>query len=245
MEGDLTPEIRLFTGPQGVADEAAELLTAVFKEAVTERGSFLLAVSGGSTPIPLFRLLASKEYSSIIDWGRVHIFWADERCVPPGHKDSNFGAANDALISKVPIPQENIHRIKGELPPGEAARVYEEELRRYFTAGGLPRFDIVLLGMGADGHTASLFPSSDALKEKGRLAVSVYVDKLKGHRVTLTLAVINNTANAVFLVTGREKADVVHEILRGEGVGRYPAGLVRPVDGRLVWLLDSDAAGGR
>ena len=244
MEADLTPEVRVSPGPQGVAEEAADFLTAIFKDAARERGRFLLAVSGGSTPLPLFRLLASKGYSSKIDWGRVHLFWADERCVPPVHKDSNFGAANDALLSKVPIPKDNVHRIMGELPPDEAARAYEAELLRYFNRDGLPRFDLVLLGLGADGHTASLFPGSDALKERDRLAVSVYVEKLKSHRVTLTLPVINNTANVVFLVTGREKADVVKEVLSGEGAGRYPAGLVRPVDGRLAWLLDVAAAGG-
>lgn len=239
----MRPEVRVFPDAVSATRAAAGEFVSAYAGTAIESRLFAAALSGGSTPVAFFRLLATKEYREQVDWGRCHLFWVDERCVPPTHKDSNFGAAYDALLSRVPIPPGNVHRIMGELGPDEAAVRYEHELRRHFGSEAIPCFDLVMLGMGADGHTASLFPGSGALTEQVRLAVPVYSEGLASHRVTLTLPVLNHAYNVVFLVTGRDKAGVVREVLGGgEGAGHYPAGIVRPEHGRLVWIMDQEAA---
>jgi 6-phosphogluconolactonase len=163
--------------------------------------------------------------------------------VPKEDEESNFKTAFDRLLSKVSIPDENIHRIKGEEDPDKAARGYEKEVRRFFGMSGLPMFDLVILGMGEDGHTASLFPGSNLLKERIRLAAPVYLEKPNRKRITLTLPVLNNATQILFLVAGHSKADVVYEILgHGQKKERYPAGLIRPVHGSITWLIDQEAA---
>lgn len=220
----------------------AELFVATAAEAIRERERFCVAISGGSTPRPLYGLLATDEFRARIDWERVHFFWADERCVPPDHPDSNFGGARSLLLAKVPLPPANIHRIPGELAPAEAAVAYEEELRRFF-AGAPPVFDLILLGLGEDGHTASLFPGGEGMKEEERPALAVYVARLHSHRVSLSLPVLNSARRVAFLVAGRDKAEIVGKVLGGGESPQLPAALVNPPGGILTWLLDSGAAG--
>jgi 6-phosphogluconolactonase len=246
METPVTgrPTIEVFREAASVGEGGAELFLSGARRAILESGRFTVALSGGSSPIPLFRRLAESAPVSGIDWGKAHVFWVDERCVPPDHPDSNFRLAHEFLLSRIPAPGPVVHRIAGELPPEEAARACEADLARSFPGSGLPRFDMVWLGLGSDGHTASLFPGSDLLGFAGRTAVPVTVTGPKHPRVTLTLPVINNARHVVFLVTGSAKAGIVAEILAGSGRERYPAAQVAPRDGILTWLLDAEAAGG-
>ena len=225
-----------------VSHEAARIFINSAEKCISALGRFSVAVSGGSTPGRLFSLLGSESYADKVDWSGVHFFWVDERCVPKNDKDSNFGGAWNSLLSQISIPESNIHRIKGEIPPVDGALEYEKELMTFFGAATVPAFDLIFLGMGEDGHTASLFPASDSLKEDKRLTVPVYVERLKSWRITLTLPVLNNADSVVFLVTGRNKTDVLKEILENKSTG-YPAGLIKPDKGSLIWLLDNDAAG--
>lgn len=243
----MTPEspadIRVFPDPETLSLAAAKLFVTLSREAVASRGKFPVALSGGSTPEKFYALLAAEPYRDIIDWRNVHVFWADERCVPEDDPESNFKLAYDMFLSKVPVPGANVHRVKGELGPARASGEYEAELRRFFGPPETPSFDFIVLGAGEDGHTASLFPGSSSVAEKAALAVPVYPGAAKLDRVTLTLPVLNNAGHVLFLVTGRAKADIVAKILGpGKNKERYPAGLVRPVRGRLSWFLDKEAA---
>jgi len=206
------------------------------------RGRFAAALSGGSTPRRLYSFLGSSPYCENIDWKKVHIFWADERCVAPSHKDSNYKLVADELLQKAGVPEENIHRIHGEEEPGPAAARYEEELNSFFGPSRTPVFDLVILGAGADGHTASLFPGSVLLEEKTRTVVPVYREKPGINRVSLTLPVLNRAANILFLVSGSDKAGIVSEVLKNANRNHYPAGRVHPTDGELSWLIDKAAA---
>jgi 6-phosphogluconolactonase len=227
-----------------VAARGAELFLSEAHRAILERGRFTVALSGGSSPALLFQRIAEDAPGSGIDWGKAHVFWADERCVPPDHGESNYRLARELFLDMLPPPGAVIHRIPGELPPQEAARRYEEDLARAFPGQSIPVFDQIWLGLGSDGHTASLFPGYDAQGFVGHTAIAVYVEKLASHRLTLTLPVINNARHAVFLVTGTDKADIVAKILEGENGTRYPAAGVAPTEGKLTWLLDADAAAG-
>lgn len=240
------PEVRILPDPDFVARAAAD----VFEQLATSKARagkiFTVALSGGSTPVRLFKLLAAEPYRSRMPWRSIHFFWGDERTVPPGDPESNFGVANATLLSQVAVPADNIHRIKGELPdPMEAAGDYEAGLLRFFgrAEGEVPRLDLVFLGMGSDGHTASLFPGTQALGEARRLAVAPWIDKLQTHRVTLTCPVFNKAACIHFLVTGADKADTLKAVLQGDPrEPRYPAQLICPETGNLTWLVD-EAAG--
>lgn len=214
-------------------------------QSVSTGGRFSVALSGGSTPKGLYSLLLTPEFRDQIPWTRVHLFWGDERCVPPDHPESNYGMVHETLLSKVPIPEENVYRMKGERDPQAAADEYELILRRSFqlSEGDLPRFDLILLGLGEDGHTASLFPHSDALRETKRLVTAVYVPELKSYRLTLTLPVLNNAADVFFLVAGKSKAGILRDVLQGkDGSENLPAQRIRPQLGRVVWLVDQAAA---
>jgi len=203
-----------------------------------------VALSGGATPRALYSLLATAEFREKIPWPQIHLFWGDERCVPPNHRDSNYGLAYETLISRVPIPKENVYRMKGGEDPQIAAFDYEQALRQFFglSGRGLPRFDLIFLGLGEDGHTASLFPGSEVLQEKRRLVCAAYVKRFKSNRLTLTLPVLNNAANIFFLVAGERKASALREILYGKDARRLlPAQRVRPMKGRLVWFVDAAA----
>lgn len=198
-----------------------------------------IALSGGSTPRKMHEILARKER---IDWANVHIFWGDERTVPPDDPQSNYRMAKETLLDRVGVPDANVHRMRGEIDPDEAASQYEEEIRSIFrlAAGEIPRFDVIVLGMGSDGHTASLFPDTEALQEEQRLVVANYVPQLETTRITLTYPVINNARLVLFLVAGDDKAGAVSQCMTGTELP--PAGLVQPEDGVVCWLFDSEAA---
>jgi 6-phosphogluconolactonase len=234
-------ETLVLQDPAAVAHEAAQRFVHLASEAVASRGRFSVALSGGSTPGSLFRLLAQEPFRNKIPWEEVHLFWGDERCVPPDDPSSNYRLAEETLIARVPIPPDNVHRVLGELEPEAAARAYTKELNQYF-CGPHARFDLVLLGLGGDGHTASLFPESTALQETERAAVAVeahYQDR-PAQRVTLTLPTINAARQILFLVTGGAKAEIVQVVFKGTGMS-LPAQRIQPTAGRLAWLLDAEA----
>lgn len=229
---------------------AAEGFAARAARAIAESGRFVVALSGGSTPEGLYRRLADEPFAASLDWARVHLCWGDERCVPPDHAASNFRMAREALLDRVPIPSANVHRIRGEEEPAVAAATYERELRALLgTAEGPPRtdpgarFDLVLLGLGENGHTASLFPRSPALRERSRWAVAVRVEAPSPWRVTLTPALIDAAAEIRFLVTGPAKAGILRRVLEGpRRPDRLPAQAIAPRTGVLRWQLDAAAA---
>jgi 6-phosphogluconolactonase len=233
----------------GLAAAAAAEVARRARQAVARDGRFALVLSGGSTPARLYALLAKRRAGrGGVPWTNVHVFWGDERAVPPDHSESNFRLANEALLSRVPIPEGNVHRIRAELgSPAEAAALYEEELRAFFEtpAGRFPRVDLVLLGLGGDGHTASLFPGDAALEESTRLVLAPAGAKLGLRRITLTLPVLNSARAAMFLVSGEGKAAILARVLAGGAAdASLPARLVRPRAGDLLWFVDRAAAGG-
>jgi 6-phosphogluconolactonase len=245
-------EIQTFADAASLARAAADQWVELAEASIAGHGQFSVALSGGSTPRALYSLLAAEEFAARVDWSRLHVFWGDERCVPPDHSESNYGMARQALLDHVPIPFSNIHRIPCEQEPRQAAAAYEQTLRDWFSGGpagrrmgegGLPRFDLVLLGMGEDGHTASLFPGAAALGERTRWVVAYQVITLGAWRVTLTPVVINSAANVTFLVSGANKAEKLRQVLTGlYRPDELPAQVVRPTRGRLVWLVDAAAA---
>jgi 6-phosphogluconolactonase len=236
-------EIHVLPDLEAMSYQAACLFVSASRNAITEKMRFAVAISGGSTPRRLYTILASAPYRNQVDWGNVHFFWVDERCVPKDHEESNFKTAFDTLLLKITMADENIHRIRGEEDPEKATRDYENEIREFFGTSDWPVFDLVILGMGEDGHTASLFPGSKALEEKERWVVPVYLEKPKTNRITLTLPVLNRAAEILFLVSGRSKATILSEILVGNHKNdKYPAGLIHPALGDLIWLIDQEAA---
>ncbi|MBC6936581.1 MAG: 6-phosphogluconolactonase [Chloroflexi bacterium] len=232
--------VRILPNAENLAQAGLEQVVQAAKTAVAARRHFYFALSGGSTPRLLYERLASETAFERDWWRHTHIFWGDERCLPPTHPDSNYHMARAALLDHVPIPPENIHRMAGEREPEQAAADYEVELERAF--GGAPRFDLILLGMGRDGHTASLFPHTPALRERTRRAVAnFYAPVEPPWRITLTLPVIN-AAGVIFLVSGADKAETLRQVLEGEyKPDDLPAQLVRPAGGSL-WLVDTAAA---
>ena len=229
-----------------ILDDAAALAAAAAEEfiraASASTGVFRVALSGGTTPKILYELLADENapYRARVPWDRLHFFWSDERCVPPDHPDSNYRMAYDAMLSRVPVPPAHVHRIDGELADaGEAAGRYEDLIVAQFDA--LPRFDWIFLGMGADGHTASLFPGTMAVVEKKKLVTDVWIESKKSHRVTLTFPVLNVAKTVAFLVAGADKAETARMVLEGEPSIERPASLVAP-RGELLWLLARAAA---
>jgi 6-phosphogluconolactonase len=222
---------------------AAAEFAARASTAVRAKGRFTVALSGGSTPKALYSLLASGSVASI-PWDKIYFFWGDERHVPPDHPDSNYRMAYEAMLSKVPVPKENIFRIHGEeKDAGVAATAYEQDLRKFFglKSGEFPRFDLALLGLGPEGHIASLFPDSMALNERQRLVVANWVEKFKTYRITLTLPVLNHAACVMFMVSGADKASIVKQIFENPDA-HLPAQEVRPADGELLWFMDQAAA---
>ena len=237
----MAPEIKVVSDAVEVAHEAAERVIAAARRAAGEGRTFSIALAGGGTPKALYELLATAPYKARIDWPRVEVFFGDERTVPPDHKDSNYRMAREALLSKVPIPGDNVYRMAGERDPQTAAREYGQTLKEKFGEGGL---DMVLLGMGDDGHTASLFPETEALDEKKHRAVANFVPKLNTWRLTLTAPFINRARDVIVLVSGAGKAQRLQEVLEGTpDPRRLPVQLVRPTDGRLTWIVDAPAAG--
>jgi 6-phosphogluconolactonase len=240
-------DIRIVANGEELARAAAEQFLRLAQEAVQERGIFTVALSGGSTPRNLYSILASDAgFRDAIPWEKIHFFWGDERHVPPQDPESNYRMADDAMLSKVPAPQANIHRIESERPDaGLAAGAYEERLREFFRLGEgqFPRFDLAFLGLGPDGHTASLFPGTKALNEQRRLVVSNWVGKFYTDRITMTAPVFNHAACVVFLVGGEDKAAPLKAVLEGSYEPlQLPAQLISPREGRLLWIVDSSAA---
>lgn len=237
--------VEIFPAPMEMSEAAAKLFTARVAEAVSARGRFTAALSGGKTPVAIYAFLAQAPFISQIPWACVHLFWGDERCVPPDHGDSNYRLVRELLLDHVPIPPANIHRMPGEMDPAEAAARYEGQLRDFFAphGDGPPVFDFILLGLGEDGHTASLFPGTRAIREPARWVLGHYVDLQKGWRITLTPPVINAARMVAFIVAGAGKAAVLKEILEGPfRPDTLPAQIVRPADGTLLWMLDQEAA---
>ena len=234
---------RVFETADEVAHAAAEQFVILANNAAAQGALFSAALAGGNTPRRMFELLAGDQLRNRVDWRAVHLFFGDERCVPREHPDSNYRMAYESLISRVDIPASNIHPINGEGEPQRNAALYETELREFFSGGSTSAFDLVLLGLGDDGHTASLFPNTSALAVTDKWVVANWVEKLASYRITLTPAAINSAAQVVFLVTGANKASAVKAVLEGPLCPEnLPAQLIKPEAGTLTWLLDSQAA---
>jgi 6-phosphogluconolactonase len=240
----MKPELRIFDDFERLSRHAANVFIEQSNRAIAERNRFLVALNGGSTPVRLFQLLAT-EYRNQINWGNVHAFWGDERCVVPVDPESNYRQAMDVLLSQVPIPMENIHRVKGELDPVSAASDYTQTLK-YFADPDLdyPRFDLVYLGMGEDGHTASLFPGSPVDMTEPVLAVTAQYQDRPANRVTMTQLVFNQARMVVFIATGEKKANTLAEVLSDRyNPAQYPVQRIEPKNGQVIWLVDNAAAG--
>jgi 6-phosphogluconolactonase len=234
--------IQVYPDLESLSRAAAELLVLQANLAVAARGRFSVALSGGATPRRTYELLAAPPLKDQAPWDRVHVFWGDERCVPLNDPRSNARMAQEAWLDHVPIPKDQIHPLDCTQAPAAAAREYEARLRKFF-AGRPPRLDLVLLGLGDNGHTASLFPGLPVLEEKERWAAAVYLAEPNLYRVTLTAPLINQAAMVVFLVAGKSKAGVLQEVLHGpRDPGRLPAQLIQPQNGELLWLADLAAA---
>lgn len=234
-------ELRVFEALRALAAATADLFVAEANVAIETRGSFCVALAGGRTPQAAYALLAGAEGRNAVDWSRVLIYFGDERCVPPENDDSNYKMAFDSLLSKVALPPRNVHRMHGEEEPARAARAYAQVLVE--TMGELPRLDLVLLGMGADGHTASLFPGTDPRTDQDQLVRAVVTEARDPRRLTLTPLVINNSRHAVIAVEGAAKAQTLRVVREGPyDPLKYPVQIVAPDDGKLTWLADRAAA---
>jgi 6-phosphogluconolactonase len=238
---DRNPELQIVADAAALYHTAAEEFSSRAEAAISDHGRFSVALSGGNTPRGVYAELAAQKKNSL-PWNKIYVFFGDERHVPPEDPESNYRMARESLLSKVPIPEENVHRVLAELPAPAAAVQYEMDIRTFFhlPAGAFPRFDLVFLGLGDDGHTASLFPGSQALHEQSRIVVANFVEKFNGYRITFTYPVLNHASQVVFLVSGKSKAQIVKEIFTSHE-GSYPAQGVRPENGRTLWMADKDA----
>jgi 6-phosphogluconolactonase len=245
MTGKRLPNVSIYPDVDSLSRAAAEMFSQVADQAIAERKRFLVAISGGSTPKRLFQILSRPPYAQGLAWENIHFFWCDERLVPADHPESNFGQAVEWLFSQIKIPVENLHRIRGEAPPAQAVAEYrkllenfgEEELK-------WPRLDLAFLGLGADGHTASLFPGAFHPEEMNSpvLAVTADYQGRPSGRVTLTPLALNSARNVIFMVSGKDKANAVSETLTGlTNLEKWPAQRIRPRDGKLIWMLDTAA----
>ena len=233
------PRLEIHRDARAAARAGAEAFVAAARAAVEARGRFSVALAGGTAPREMYSLLVEAE----VPWQGVHLFWGDERCVPPRHPRSNYKMARNAFIQHVPIPAENVHRMRGELPAEEGAARYRDELAAFF-GPGVPRFDLIHLGLGPDAHTCSLFPFDDLLRERSLTVAPALMRELGEPRVTITLPVVNAAARVEMFVVGGGKAEVVRKVLEGPlDPFRLPAQLVRPADGEYVWIMDEAAAG--
>jgi 6-phosphogluconolactonase len=240
----MKPEIRIFKDAEDLSRAAASLFIEQAAESISAWGRFLVALNGGNTPTRLFQLLAT-DFREQVDWSKAHLFWGDERCVVPDDPGSSYGQARKILLDRVPIPDSNIHRIKGELGPAEAAKEYSLVLKRLSSPPlEWPRFDLVYLGMGEDGHTASLFPGSTVDIAESVIPVTAHYQDRPADRVTLTPVVFNSARKVSFVVTGEKKAITLAEVLSDRyNPELYPAQRIRPREGKLIWLVDEGAAG--
>lgn len=241
----LEPSVRVFQDSEALARGAAEVFVDCAHQAVIERRRFLVAFSGGRTPGGLYTLLSAPPYREEVEWGVLHAFWADERCVPPEDLENNYGMLEDLLLRHVPVPPENIHRVRTELDAASAAQDYALVLKKWSEPPlEWPRLDLVLLGLGADGHTASLFPGSRVTDHEPVGAVRNARDsRPSGLRITMSPLVLNSARRVIFLVVGSSKAQAVADVLYGAfDPERLPAQRIKPTDGELVWMLDAEAA---
>ena len=240
-------EITVLNNLEELSRAAAEKFVELARSSIAANGSFTVALAGGSTPKKLYQLLVDENepFRAKVDWAKINFFWGDERCVAPDSDESNYRMANENLLKPLGISPMNIHRFKGEAAAEVAAADYENFLRLFFNAptGEFPRFDLILLGMGADGHTASLFPQTDILRETEKLVGAPFVEKFGTHRLTLTPKVINNAANIIFQVGGADKSDALREVLEGEKQPEnFPSQIINPSSGKIYWFLDEAAA---
>lgn len=240
-------EITVLPDIDEVSQAAARKFVEIAKATIDKGNTFNVVLAGGSTPRKMYELLSdpTEPFRSALDWQRIEFFWGDERCVLPEDNESNFRMANDGLLRPLGISSTKTHRFNSELPAAAAAAEYERLLRMIFNTppGSFPRFGLVLLGMGADGHTASLFPNSDALQTNGNLVTAPFVEKFKSHRLTITPPVINHAENVMFIVAGADKAPALLEVLEGEkDPDKFPAQIVDPQSGNLFWFVDESAA---
>lgn len=238
------PQIIVLDDHESLFVRAAEEIVHISGESICTHGQFAWCLTGGNTPADVYRLIATRFHLSV-DWNAVHLFWGDERCVPPDDEASNYGMANRTMLSKLTLDPDQIHRMRGEDDPGQGAREYEEQLKEFFSLsdGEFPRFDLVLLGLGDNVHIASLFPGIAAIHESRRLAVAVEVDAPQPRRITLTAPVLNSAARVMFIVAGQNKAQAVKTALEGpRDPDKYPAQIIEPSHGEVMWLLDRPAA---
>ncbi len=239
----MNASIKIFPTPLALAESLALWLVNQINDTRATNLPFTIALSGGSTPKLLFSVLGER-FASSVNWHNVHFFWVDERCVPPDHPESNFGMTHKALLDKIDIPIGNIHRIRGEDDPEKEADRYSEEIKSHtLKRNGLPFFNIMLLGLGEDGHTASIFPGNEKLFLTDKICTSAVHPSTGQERITITGKVINNAANIIFIVTGKNKAGIVNNIIgQRDNKKQFPASYVKPFDGRVFWYLD-EAAG--
>jgi 6-phosphogluconolactonase len=237
-------DITIYPDVDTLSRSAAEYIVRVAKESIADHGHFTIALSGGSTPKKLYGLLATEPYRSQIDWSLVEVFWSDERNVPADDPESNYRMAYEVMLSKLPISAQQIHRVPADQPDRDAASLaYTQEMQRVFGVTDTPRFDLIQLGMGPEGHTASLFPHQASLEERERLVMPVSVPKPPPPRLTFTPPLLNAARHILFLVTGAEKDEAVQAVLEGEyQPEEYPAQIVRPTQGEVTWMLDTAAA---
>jgi 6-phosphogluconolactonase len=232
-------EVKIFETVDDLNKAVCNFIVDIANEAVEKRNSFVMALSGGSTPNKMYSLLAQPPYLNQMPWQSTFVFWGDERCVPLDDEQNNAHTAQTEFLSRVPIPSENIYPIPVNQSPGEAALSYEHSLQLVF-GKQKPVFDLILLGLGDDGHTASLFPGTDVLHKTDRLVKEVYVPTVKMHRVTFTLPLINMATNVLFMVTGNKKAEILKHVIT-DNTNTYPAQMVAPASGNLNWYVDKEA----
>jgi len=236
--------VNVFSDSEELASAAADWFKETSNHSIAAKGHFSVSLAGGQTPKKLYQFLTTDSYSSRINWKQIHLFWGDERYVPPESIDSNFRMVKESMLDYISIPSQNIHCYNTKLSPHACAMDYEKDIRKHFNLEEeqFPRFDCILLGLGADGHTASLFPASQALNEEKRLIIETYVEKLRSYRLTFSLPVINNADSVVFLVSGKEKSEILFEILSDKLKNvNLPATMVHPTNGTLNWLIDEAA----
>ena len=240
---DMNSKLRIFDDLEELSRYAAKLFVEQAAQSIAARNQFLVALNGGNTPMRLFQLLATDARAQV-DWNKVHIFWGDERCVPPEDSGSSYGQARETLLSRVPIPDSHIHRIKGELGPSGASKEYSLTLKNLASPPlDWPRFDLVYLGMGEDGHTASLFPGSPVHVSEPAMPVTAHYQDRPANRVTLTQPVFNSARLVAFMATGAKKANTLAEVLSDRyNPELYPVQRINPKEGELIWLVDEDAA---
>lgn len=235
--------IRIYDTPSELSQHLAQFFVEICLQSVNDRGRFTVSLTGGSSPKELYELLAAEPFAGQIPWDKVFIFWGDERCVPDNDPQNNARMTTEALLDHVPVPAGNVFRMQGSLPAGEAAEAYEEILHRFF-APGEPAFDLILLGMGDNAHTASLFPHTQVLTEKTAWVKGLYIDEVKMDRITLTAPLINRSLNIAFIVFGAGKAQTLHDVLEGDyDIQAKPVQLISPDYGKLYWFIDKAAAG--